>query len=535
MNDEPPPLVILAAGRGARLGPQAEHLHKGLYPLGKRPVLSRIIDQFPRETPLVIALGHLASQVRNFLDTAYPGRRVTCVTVDGYDRPGSGPGASLLACRPFLETPFYMTTVDTLILDPIPDLKQNWIGVSRILDPSRFCTVKVEADDRIVSFADKQPETENRLAFTGIAGICSLDPFWNALEGNRELIGGEKQLSNGLKGLLQENLIAEELKWMDTGTPENLETAQKHFEVDGFDFSKTSEHTYLIEDRAVKWFQDPVIAAQRARRAETLKPCTPHIDRAHEQFFSYSIVPGKTLYHCLEEVRPEFLFQWLKQTLWTEIPPQACPGRADFEKAMDEFYRIKTRDRLLKAFEKTGAGDEARIINNIHFPPIEELLQSLSRTSFFTTGLLSRFHGDLQFDNIIVTEDQVSPFCLIDWRQDFGGLDYGDRYYDLAKLNGGLSLDYAAIRSGRPLKFETDRDMKRVYLEECSNEHLSHYKNAFAAFCRTEGYDFSRVQILTGLIYLNMAALHAGPFDRYLLCFGQSRLGLALGAGTAAA
>lgn len=43
---------------------------------------------------------------------------------------------------------------------------------------------------------------------------------------------------------------------------------------------------------------------------------------------------------------------------------------------------------------------------------------------YLTEGTPSNFHGDFQFDNVLVTRDPVSnleKFVLIDWRQDFGG------------------------------------------------------------------------------------------------------------------
>ena len=43
-----------------------------------------------------------------------------------------------------------------------------------------------------------------------------------------------------------------------------------------------------------------------------------------------------------------------------------------------------------------------------------------------------RFHGDLHFENIIKTK---SSYKLIDWRDSFSkSINYGDLYYDLAKL-----------------------------------------------------------------------------------------------------
>ena len=51
---------------------------------------------------------------------------------------------------------------------------------------------------------------------------------------------------------------------------------------------------------------------------------------------------------------------------------------------------------------------------------------------------ISPFHGDLQYDNVLVKKDK--SFVLIDWRHEFGKcLEFGDIYYDLAKLLEELS------------------------------------------------------------------------------------------------
>ena len=67
--------------------------------------------------------------------------------------------------------------------------------------------------------------------------------------------------------------------------------------------------------------------------------------------------------------------------------------------------------------------------------------EKLSQTSIPTF-----IHGDLHFDNSIYNQKRKS-FSLIDWRSDFAGkLKYGDKYYDLAKLYGGLLMDYSKIK-----------------------------------------------------------------------------------------
>ena len=79
------------------------------------------------------------------------------------------------------------------------------------------------------------------------------------------------------------------------------------------------------------------------------------------------------------------------------------------------------------------------------------LLTSVCRVSF-------RF----QFDNIIY-DPQSKKFTLIDWRQDFAGkVEYGDRYYDFAKLLGGMILNYDLIKMAL-MDFKEDGDITILF------------------------------------------------------------------------
>ena len=56
-----------------------------------------------------------------------------------------GPGYSLLQCKEELQCPFVFGTIDTFFEeDIIFDVKNNWIGVSKILEKNskKYCLVK---------------------------------------------------------------------------------------------------------------------------------------------------------------------------------------------------------------------------------------------------------------------------------------------------------------------------------------------------------------------------------------------------------
>ena len=123
-------VVIPTAGIGSRLERFTKHLNKSLVSISNRPILSHIIDQFPKKTEFIIALGYKGFLVRQFLELAYPDRIFYYVNVNPYQGKGSGLGYSLLSCKKYLQEPFIFTSCDTIVKGSIPSPNYNWLGYS---------------------------------------------------------------------------------------------------------------------------------------------------------------------------------------------------------------------------------------------------------------------------------------------------------------------------------------------------------------------------------------------------------------------
>jgi thiamine kinase-like enzyme len=124
------------------------------------------------------------------------------------------------------------------------------------------------------------------------------------------------------------------------------------------------------------------------------------------------------------------------------------------------------------------------------------------------------FHGDLQFDNIVYTAE--GGFKLIDWREDFGGNTCnGDLYYDLAKLYGGMELNYLEMK--KPTSYSTMITQSRCFITQYTDETLkSIQQNEFMDFLEKYQLNATKVKLLTAIILLNMAPLHINEFDVFL-------------------
>ena len=124
----------------------------------------------------------------------------------------------------------------------------------------------------------------------------------------------------------------------------------------------------------------------------------------------------------------------------------------------------------------------------------------------------------LQFQNILYNP-QKEKFLLIDWRQDFAGhTNFGDLYYDLAKLYGGIKMNYDYIMKDL-YHFEQNNQDAHVNFNNWEND--SEYEKQLEDFIERKGFELKKVKLLTGLIYLNMAALHHEPFNFALMANGR--------------
>ena len=173
-------LCILAAGIGQRMQPLTEKINKALLPINDKAAISHIIEKHPKETEIIIAVHYEQEKLKEYLSCCYPERKIIFVDVPKISGFGSGPGYSLKCCRGHLNMPFILSTVDTIIDEECPKPDCNWMGISKVKDPSSYCTLEFNHQNKISFLFDKVKDG-SEWAFIGIAGIKDYRIFFNSL------------------------------------------------------------------------------------------------------------------------------------------------------------------------------------------------------------------------------------------------------------------------------------------------------------------------------------------------------------------
>jgi choline kinase/thiamine kinase-like enzyme len=514
---KPLTVCVLTAGQGSRMGAIGRTLNKALLPIDGKATITHIINKFPPDTEFVVGLGYLGYQVRQYLQIAHPESSLQFVEVDNFSGIGSGPGYSLLCCKNFLQKPFIFVSCDTLWANDVNfSGSSNWLGVAKVDSTltDRYCNLKV-VDNQVITLRDKVAVTEpGYQAFVGLCQISDYQIFWRGLE-STTVIEGEHQISNGMRALIEQGKVfAQNIDWSDVGVAEKYKDVVGRY--DNFDFSKSNEALYIVNGKVIKFFVDQAVSDRRVEKSKLNLSVFPKITNHEGQFYAYDFQKGETLYKVNNQKIFRQFLNFLVNNLW--VPKNI--DHKDMRDACSRFYKDKTLERLDLYAKKYHNLDAPTIINGENVPSINELLLSVPWT-LLEEGVSTFIHGDLQFDNVIY-DTVTNSFKLLDWRQDFAGnVEFGDLYYDLAKLYGGIVLNYDYVKLNL-LSYSENGD--EINIDFAQRFQSNVYLEMLSSFILERGYDLARVKLLVPLIFLNMSPLHHYPFDKLLYSLGRKML-----------
>lgn len=499
--------VILAAGRGTRIGRVGEMMHKALIPLEGEAILSHLFRLAPDDARIAVCVGHRAEQIKSYVSMAHPDLDVTFIHVSGWDKTGGGPGLSLMAAQSFVgDEDMVFTSCDTL-WDPsdrwLFDLDHSWAGVAAVpagTPPARWCRIINDRETGRITIADKTPEPLGGTAYIGVSQIVASDlpTFWNGIA-HASLLFGETQVTGGLQALVRDHrLSSEHMRWTDVGDEDAYARAVALRS--GYDWTKSGEATYVLPPRRViKFFADETTAIAREQGRRRIANTTPAILDHTDHMLAYEFIDGVSVYSALEAAPDhsgaivESLMSWAVREVWR--PVEVAPRTA--ADAATDFYHHKTYKR----------------IDMLHPTLQSQARDAVSRIDWAKLAAGTApctYHGDFNFGNIIL--ESSGRYVGIDWRGDFAGItDWGDMRYDLGKLVSGTVVHWDNARRGDFRPWDLGEKVRKEILSRVD------VSLRFDA------------NVIGALTLINSAPLHASPLDEILIARGVAWLEEVLG------
>ncbi len=232
--------VLLAAGRGSRLGALTESTPKALIEVGGRAIIVRIIDGLIAASvdDFAIVTGYLAEKLEAGLGNgSQSGVRITYFRQEQLN----GTAAALALAREFVgDERFFFGWGDILIhpknyRDVIRKSRfaDAAIALNEVEDPFAGGAVYVDDNFRVTLMIEKPPRGTSTTRWNN-AGLGVLGPeIWPAIAALQPSERGEYELPAAIAALVTAGLevrgVPIEGPWFDIGTPESLAAARSAF------------------------------------------------------------------------------------------------------------------------------------------------------------------------------------------------------------------------------------------------------------------------------------------------------------------
>jgi dTDP-glucose pyrophosphorylase len=508
-------VLLTTSGLGSRLGNLTKFTNKSLVRVGDKPVISHIIETYPKNIEFVVTLGHYGSHVKQYLTLAHSDRNITFVEVDNYMGEGSSLLYSISLCEEHLQCPFVFHACDTLLPKNYiaeVDFTYNWSvgGVGN--DSQSYRTLNCL--NKKISSINEKGEQNFDYVYVGVSGFYDYKVFWNNCKNIIKTVNTSDLSDCHVIRKMNNFSVISIDHWYDIGNIDALKRTRSKIKGTIQVLDKEDENIFVLNDFVIKFFHNKKICYDRVLRSISLGGLTPKLLDSTENFYKYEYVVADLLSDVVNRIKFSELLQWAKENLWVSKEQENF-----YDNALS-FYKDKTLLRIEKFLDKHNLLDEVNYINGVEVPKIKDLITQINFEDIIgkePTG----FHGDFILDNILTSD----TFTLIDWRQDFNGIiESGDMNYDLAKLNHNLVLNHDMLYHDY---FKIDFS-KGIECDVHVKKSLIDCKSILKEFCEENGINFNNIEILTALIWINMSPLHEHPLDMFLYYFGKYNLFLAL-------
>ncbi|MBL8174827.1 MAG: nucleotidyltransferase family protein [Bryobacterales bacterium] len=227
--------VILAAGRGTRMGALTSELPKPMLLLAGKPMLEHILDRLSAAgiRRVLLVIGYRGEIIRRHF-SGYP----LDIEYRRQENPDGTGSAALLAQDFAAHNPFLLTFGDILcstadyigLIAKLDDNAAGVLGVKYVDDPAPGAAV-YEENNRVVRIVEKPPVGTSTTHWNS-AGLYAFRPvLFEELRRIPLSPRGEYELTAAIHQLIEKQSIlrmhAVEQDWMDVGRPEDLSHGER--------------------------------------------------------------------------------------------------------------------------------------------------------------------------------------------------------------------------------------------------------------------------------------------------------------------
>lgn len=223
--------VILAAGKGTRMGPLTENRPKAMLPIANRPLLEHIILALKEADirEIFIIIGYQKEKITEYFGN---GRKLG-VKIDYIaQEKQKGTGGAIAVARNSMDERFLVTNGDSLV--DVSDIKKLCsakgdvvLAAKRVESPKEYGILYVK-DGMVEKIVEKPEESTSDIAN---AGIYVFEPsIFDAIDNTGTSPRGEYEITDAIQSMIDSGKRSSYIvleKWQDLGFPWHLLVANE--------------------------------------------------------------------------------------------------------------------------------------------------------------------------------------------------------------------------------------------------------------------------------------------------------------------
>lgn len=222
--------VILAAGRGTRMGAMTEQLPKPMLPIAGRPMLEHILERLSAAgiQRFLIVVGYQRKAIESYFQSSNFNLQFQV------QAPVNGTGSAALLARQFTGgNPFLLSFGDILCspaeyaraIETLDDNTQAVLAVKAVDDPWQGAAVYAE-NGFIERIIEKPPKGTSTTPWNSAGFYCFRPTIFDYLAALKPTIRNEYELTSAIDAMLADDLQLRispiKGEWRDVGRPEDL-------------------------------------------------------------------------------------------------------------------------------------------------------------------------------------------------------------------------------------------------------------------------------------------------------------------------